>query len=159
MKRFIVLVALALAGCGFSPMYGQLQGGQPVIGPVVVAPIDGLAGHILKRELDRLLAVEQGQGTPLYLEIGIAESVSGLGYRVDESSTRADFNLTANYVLRFQDGKTVRGSVRSNVTYDIPAVAFGEIAAQDDARERAAEVLAHRMRAELAMRVSRARRE
>jgi LPS-assembly lipoprotein len=159
MKRLIAIGALLLAGCGFSPMYGQVQSGQPVIGHVVVAEIEGRAGHVLKRELDRLLAVEGVDEPPHYLEIGLNERISGLAYRVDESTTRSELNLTANYRLRLHSGEVVRGSVRSNVVYDIPRAAFGEIAAQDDARERAAEVLAQRMRAELAIRISRTRRE
>jgi hypothetical protein len=43
------------------------------------------------------------------------------------------------------------------VNYEIPTAAFGEIAAQDDARDRAAETLAQRMRAELALRLAQAR--
>jgi hypothetical protein len=43
------------------------------------------------------------------------------------------------------------------VNYDIPTAAFGEIAAQDDARERAAETMAQRFRAELALRMAQAR--
>jgi hypothetical protein len=43
------------------------------------------------------------------------------------------------------------------VNYDIPTAAFGEIAAQDDARERAAETMAQRFRAELALRLAQRR--
>ena len=39
------------------------------------------------------------------------------------------------------------------------AAAFGEIAAQDDARERAAETMAQRFRAELALRMAQAHAE
>jgi hypothetical protein len=52
----------------------------------------------------------------------------------------------------------MRGSVFTVVNYDIPTAAFGEIAAQDDARERAAETMAQRFRAELALRVAQSRR-
>jgi hypothetical protein len=51
----------------------------------------------------------------------------------------------------------MRGSVFTVVTYDIPTAAFGEISAQDDARERAAETMAQRFRAELALRTAQAR--
>ncbi len=155
---FAAFVALLAAGCGFSPMYGQLQAnGTSVIGPVVVAQIDGSAGHVLKTELDRILAVERGPGPALQLEITLAETIAGAGYRIDESTTRAHLTLTANYQLHFPDGSVARGSISTLAAYDIPQSAFGEIAAQGDARERAAEALAQRMRAELALRVSRAR--
>lgn len=160
MKWFLAaFVALLAAGCSFSPMYGQLQAnGSSVIGPVVVAQIDGSAGHVLKAELDRILAIEHGAGPPLQLEVTLAETIVGAGYRVDESTTRAHLTLTANYQLHFPDGAVARGSISTLVVYDIPQSAFGEIAAQSNARRRAAEVMAQRMRAELALRVSRLRR-
>ena len=46
------------------------------------------------------------------------------------------------------------GSVTTVADYDIPTAAFGEISAQDDARERAAETMAERFRAELALRMA-----
>ena len=45
----------------------------------------------------------------------------------------------------------------SVVNYEIPTAAYGEITAQDDARERAAETMAERFRAELALRMAQAR--
>ncbi|MGD9981266.1 MAG: LPS assembly lipoprotein LptE [Hyphomonadaceae bacterium] len=160
MKWVLVLaVALLSAGCGFSPMYGQLEAGQTPIGPVAVNQIDGRAGHVLRAELTRVLAVERGAGPPLTLDITLGETISGAGYRLDESASRANLTLIANYVLHFPNGAVARGSVSSVAQYSIPASAFGEVALQDDARERAAEVLAQRMRAELAIRVARTRRE
>ena len=117
MKWFLsAFVALLVTGCGFSPMHGQLQGGQSVIGPVVVAQIDGSAGHVLKAELDRILSIERGDGPPLSLTITLAETIAGAGYRVDESSTRAYLTLIANYQLHFPNGTTARGSTTCSST-------------------------------------------
>ncbi len=153
-----VALAAALSACGFTPMYASRADGGAVIGPVNVEQIDGKAGHVLKTELERILAVEGGPGTPLQLQITLQESISGVGYRVDESTSRADLRLIANYVLTFPDGDVARGSVWTVAAYSTTQSAFGEIAAQDDARERAAETLAQRLRAELAIRVSQSRR-
>jgi LPS-assembly lipoprotein len=89
----------------------------------------------------------------------LGEQVVRLGLRTDESSTRADLTLTARYTLTpAGGGAPIRGTVQSVATYTIPTQAYGEIAAQDDARERAAEVLAQRIRADLALRLARVRR-
>lgn len=150
---------LLLSACGFSPMYAQ-PGGGPAIGPVYVSEIEGKAGHVLKTELDRILAVENDGTPPMTLEITLLEQVTPLGIRRDESATRAEIRLTANYILTPPNGgQVLRGSVFTVTTYDIPTAAFGEIAAQDDARERAAETMAQRFRAELALRLAQARRE
>ena len=157
MRALILGFTLLLAACGFQPMYAP-PGGGPAIGAVTVAQIDGKAGHVLKTELDRILSVEAGQGAPALLEITLQETVSPLGLRVDESATRAELRLIANYVLTPpNNGQVMRGSVVSVVNYDIPTAAFGEITSQDDARERAAETMAQRFRAELAFRLAQAR--
>ena len=158
MRALIASLTLLLAACGFQPMYAPAGGGQ-AIGPVQVSQIDGKAGHVLKRELDRILAVENGGAPPMILEITLSEQVTQLGIRRDESATRAELRLIANYVLTPppNQGQVMRGSVFTVVNYDIPTAAFGEIAAQDDARERAAETMAQRFRAELALRVAQAR--
>lgn len=158
MRVLIASLTLFLAACGFQPMYAPAGSGH-AIGPVQVSEIDGKAGHVLKRELDRILAVENDGSPPMLLEITLAERITPLGLRVDESATRAELRLIANYVLTpsSQRGRTLRGSVFTVVNYDIPTAAFGEIAAQDDARERAAETMAQRFRAELALRIAQAR--
>lgn len=158
---FAALAAGMLSACGFQPLYAPPPGnGAPadaVIGAVEIPMIEGKAGHVLRTELDRLLAVEGGAGTPQRLEIALWERVDRLGIRVDESATRADLHLTARYTLTPNSGPAVRGTVRTVATYQIPTAAFAEIAAQDDARERAAETLARMIRADLALRLARRR--
>ena len=158
MRAFILGFTLLLSACGFQPMYAP-SGGGPAIGPVTVTQISGKAGHVLKTELDRLLAVESAAaGEPMVLDVSVQEYVSGLGLRRDASASRAELRLVANYVLtRPGNAGIVRGSISAVANYDIPSAAFGEITAQDDARERAAENLARRMRAELALRLAQAR--
>ena len=154
MRMLLAATAFLLAGCGFQPMYAP-AGGGPAIGPVAIDTIPGKAGHVLKTELDRILAAEAGQGTPMRLQIRLSEQVNRLGIRLDESASRAELRLVGNYILTPPSGsRLIRGSIDSVVTFDIPTAAFGEIAAQDDARERAAETLAQRFRAELAIRVA-----
>lgn len=160
MRMLIAGLALLLAACGFQPMYAQPGGGN-AIGPVQIAEIEGKAGHVLRTELSRILAVENDGSPPMTLEITLSERVTQLGIRRDESATRAELRLIANYVLTppANQGRVMRGSVFTVVNYDIPTAAFGEIAAQDDARERAAETMAQRFRAELALRLAQARQE
>jgi LPS-assembly lipoprotein len=160
MRALLAGFALVLlAACGFQPMYATSANGGPAIGPVTVAQIDGKAGHVLKTELERILAVENTGAPAMLLEITLQEQVTALGIRVDESATRGELRLIANYVLTPPpgSGQVMRGSVFTVVNYDIPEAAFAEIAAQDDARERAAETMAQRFRAELALRMAQAR--
>jgi len=160
MRVFVLALATLVSACGFQPLYAPPPSGaapQAVIGAVDIPMIPGKAGHVLRTELDRLLSVEDSVGSPQRLEIALRERVRRLGIRVDESATRADLYLTARYTLTPATGRTIRGTVQTVATYQIPTAAFAEIAAQDDARERAAETLARMIRADLALRMAQRR--
>ena len=158
MRALLASLTILLAACGFQPMYAPGAGAN-AIGPVQVTEIEGKARHVLRTELTRILAPENDGSPPMTLEISLIEQIAQLGLRVDESATRAELRLTANSILTPAEpsGRVMRGSVTTVVNYDIPTAAFGEIAAQDDARERAAETMAQRFRAELALRIAQAR--
>ena len=128
MRVVIAGLALLVAACGFSPMYAPAGGGT-AIGPVQVDEIEGKAGHVLRTELTRILSVENNGSAASHLEITLVEQVTPLGIRRDESSTRAELRLTANYVLTppTAAADAMRGSVVTSVNYDIPTAAFGEI--------------------------------
>lgn len=155
MMRFLAMaMALAtLAACGFRPMYGPSSEGA-LIGPVQVAEIDGRTGHALAQELSRLFTAEANRSAPQrLLEVTLTETVSRLGYRIDESAQRADLIVTARYRLVTQGQPDMTGRLTTTVGFDIPDSAFGEITAQDDARDRAGEALAHQLRTEIALRL------
>ncbi|ANP46312.1 LPS assembly lipoprotein LptE [Candidatus Viadribacter manganicus] len=158
MRVLLASLTLLLTACGFQPMYAPVDGAN-AIGPVQIAEIEGRAGHVLRTELTRILAAENDGSPPANLQVTLTEVVTPLGIRIDESATRSELRLTANYILTpAQAGaRVMRGSVSTVVNYDIPRAAFGEITAQDDARERAAESMAQRFRAELALRIAQAR--
>ena len=137
------LLVFGLAGCGFSPMYGENAPGATsghYIGPVTIDEIPGKAGFVFKAELEKLLQVESGPGPVRRLTVKVVDVIGGLGFRVDESATRSDVIMYASYVLKDANDKTVlSGSASSTASYDVPSSAYGEISAQDDARERAAD--------------------
>lgn len=155
--RIMIILAMvfALAGCGFRPLYASGAQAGGAIGPVVIDTIEGKSGHVLKTELDLLLDLERGSGPVKRLSIHLSESFGLVGLRVDEASSRADLRLSAAYTLYNDAGKEMlRGVADSVASYEVPASSYGEIAAQNDARERAAELLAERIRAEIALRLA-----
>ncbi len=157
--RLAIIPALALAlmasACGFKPLYAPTPQGAPAIGPVIVDEVPGKSGHELKMALDKLFEPERGTAAARRLAISISENVAGLGFRVDESATRSDLVLNANYILYDVSGNEVlKGKASTVASYDIPGSAYGEISAQNDARTRAASQLAERIRAEIALRLA-----
>ena len=156
----IALALVALAGCGFKPMYAPSAGGGATIGAVDVPEVPGKSGHAFRTELTRLLDAEgRNGGEPRRLEVALGEQVNALGLRVDESATRADLILTADYKFFDLNGEQmVKGKVTAVAAYDIPVQAYGAAAAQDDARERAGVLLAENLRTDLALQLVRLRR-
>jgi LPS-assembly lipoprotein len=146
----------ALGGCGFRPMYAPAETGS-ALSQIVVGEIEGKSGHVLKAQLDRLFSAGRAAGAdPAYrLSIRLEERLEPIGLRRDSSATRTDLTLTATYSLTDAAGKELfKGKVDTTVGYDVPASAFGEFAAQNDARERAGETLAELVRADVAARMS-----
>jgi LPS-assembly lipoprotein len=160
--RAVLMVALAagmaagLGGCGFRPLYAPIESGAS-LSQVAVGPIDGKSGHVLKAQLERLIGAGRDRtATPAYtLSVTVKERLEPLGLRIDASATRTDLTLSADYVLTDAKGaEAARGVLSTTVGYDVPVSAFGEVSAQNDARERAGETMAELLRAELAARLA-----
>lgn len=149
-------VALLASGCGFRPLYAPMEsGGQ--LASIAVAEINGKTGHVLKAQLERLMAPTRQAGAPpaYRLQVDLEERLETLGLRVDSSATRTDLILTATYVLLDAQGQeAAKGKLETAVSYDVPVNAFGEFSAQNDARERAGETMAELLRADLAARLA-----
>jgi LPS-assembly lipoprotein len=152
---FAGAMALGVSGCGFTPVYAPTVAGKPTLGPILVSQVQGKSGHELSVALDRLLGAERGAAAaPRRIDVSLTEYVAGLGYRLDESASRADLVLVGAYTVFEPDGKTaLKGTVNAQASYDIPASAYGEVAAQNAARARAADLLAERIRADLLLRL------
>ncbi|HVY03077.1 MAG TPA: LPS assembly lipoprotein LptE [Caulobacterales bacterium] len=150
-----VLGAPVLGACSFTPLYAPQASGAPAIGPVLVDEVPGRSGFAMKNALDKLFDAERGTGPARRLAVKLDEGISGLGFRLDESATRSDLTLAATYTLYDVDGTEVtEGRASAVASYDIPNSAYAEVAAQNDARDRAADMLAERIRAELAIKLS-----
>jgi LPS-assembly lipoprotein len=160
MRVLVMCLALAaLSACGFRPLYAPTESGAAVFGPVAVAEIAGKSGHSMRIELTRRFGAQQAlPGQPeRRLTVSLSEQVERLGFRVDESAQRADLIVTAQYSLETPGAaEPLTGEISTRVGFDIPDSAFGEITAQDDARERAGEVLAQLLHQELAIRLTQA---
>lgn len=148
-------MAGSLGGCGFRPLYAPIETGSALAG-VSINEIEGRAGHSLRTSLDQMFSAGRARGAePAYrLAVKLEERLEPLGLRIDASATRTDLHLAANYVLTDAAGAEVlKGRLNTTVGYDVPNSAFGEFSAQNDARERAGEVMAELLRAELAARL------
>jgi LPS-assembly lipoprotein len=143
--------AITLAGCGFTPLYGDPAVTAQLHSVQVTTP-PGRTGQLLREHLDDALANAKG-GTPQYrMDLALSETRYPRGLRVDNVATRYEYVLTANYTLvSSASGVAVKsGSTRAQVTYDSADQPYASITAQQDAQDRAAAECARLIQLELA---------
>lgn len=140
-------LSLVLSGCGFSPVYSSAGSS---VGPVSIGQIDGRAGYFLRQELDRYAALERGTSPARILDIKIITTFASAALAVDGLSARTLYTLTANYTLAPTGaGAPITGSVTTTVGYESLDQAYGDVALQADAEERAATQIADKVWADL----------
>lgn len=161
-------MALGLGGCGFEPLYGRREDGGSAaaeLAAIRIAPIADRTGQLLYNELRDRLNPRGKPATPLYiLRVTLVETREELAFRGDETATRANLLLTANYVLQraaSQGGSgeevtVAKGESRVTASYDILESQYATLVSIDDARGRAVQVLGDDIQARLAVVLSRA---
>jgi LPS-assembly lipoprotein len=144
----IAALALTLTGCGFSPVYST---GGSGVGPITVDQIDGRFGYLLRSELDRHAALEQGTKTPRTLTVKLFAYFSSAAVGVDGLSARTNYSVSAYYTLAAASAgdKPISGTVSTSVGYESLDQAYGDVALQADAEERAATQIADKVFADL----------
>ncbi|AOH83408.1 hypothetical protein AWL63_04935 [Sphingomonas panacis] len=155
MKRLgILLLALALPGCGLHPLYSGGSSGAvaTMLTRVEVAPIDGKAGWLMGNALRDKLAA-QGE-TPLYrLEVRLDDKIIGLGVRRDDSVSRERRTLRARYQLvELAHGTVVLdASAGSDAGIDVVSSDYATIAAENTALENLSEIVANQIISRVAL--------
>jgi LPS-assembly lipoprotein len=155
-KRLVVLggvlaSGLALGGCGFTPLYAA-PGVVPNLAAVDVIAPQGRTGFLLREHLDDALAKNRSAPVRYTMRLSIGEARYPRGIRTDNTATRYEYILTADYTLANAPAGDIakRGKVRVEITYDSADQPYASIMAQQDAEDRAAEEAAHRIEIEVA---------
>ncbi|MFG6079726.1 LPS assembly lipoprotein LptE [Paracoccus litorisediminis] len=138
----MLVSVLALAACGFSPVYGPGGTGSKLFGKVRTAdpktPDDfTFAGRIAER-----MGPDSAATYELKWQLRIA--VVPQAITPDEITTRYALNGSAEYLLtNIQTGHAVsRGQVSSFTSYSTTGTTIATMAAEQDAHERLARLLA-----------------
>lgn len=151
----VLSTAMMLQACGFQPLYGGGEAGvtRSQLATIRIAPIRERAGQQLHNALrDRLNPL--GQPTePIYvLDVQLDERTNKLGFRKDQTATRAELILNATFEIT--DKRTGERVLRDRHTvtnsYNILDSEFATIAARADARERGIDVMADAIRLRVA---------
>lgn len=141
---------LALSACGFSPMYGP-HGVANSLSDIRVETGQERVDFLLQEALNDRFGSRHAAGA-LRLVTETSSSSIGLGVGADAIATRFAVRVTVDYELF--DGSSERpistGRVIGEAGYDVNREIYNTVAAERDAEERAANIAADRMVAQLA---------
>lgn len=142
-RSFCVLGVLALAGCGFTPLYAAQGESSAIItqlAQIKIHPVKDRMGQQLYNELiNRLNPMGYPESPAYVLTTRLTESKSGLGVQRDSSATFAKLRVDARYELRAAQGGTLlyRGKAKAVASYNILESTFATFSAEEDAQSRA----------------------
>ena len=153
-------LALALAACGFRPLYGRYganPGAQRIFSSIYVQPIDAeRAGYQLRNSLIDLLEASASPANAIYrLDVDLREARQGVAVQPNASITRYNYTLLARYkLIDAKSGKVITKGTQStlsayNVLPSSATSSYGTQSAREDAQKRAADDIAQRIRLDL----------
>lgn len=149
-------MALALSGCGFTPLYGKHGAAASpevvdAMSTVAIRPLPDRQGMKLRQVLREGLQ-PTGLTKAVYdLDVKFAQRVDELGIRPDATSSRANMVMTASFAL-YEKGQQVYGDhVQSVVSYNILDDQYATVASQADAENRGIRQIGEEIRMRLAV--------
>jgi LPS-assembly lipoprotein len=147
----IALCALALAGCGFTPLYATPGLSSSLSAVDVVAP-QGRVAFLMRQDLDDALGRDKGAAPQWRLDLNLTQARDPRGLRLDDVAERYALTVTVDYTLtNVATGEKVHtGQVTSQVSYDAADAPYAGIAARQNTQEKVASDAARRIQADLA---------
>jgi LPS-assembly lipoprotein len=146
----IAALCVALAGCGFTPLYG---GGKlsPQLSSIYVEEIPERNGFELRTRLIEVLNTDGLMAGKRYrLKVSLSESSQGIALQNDATITRYNNRMEARYVLTDAGGTVVTQGTQSELSsYNVVQSPYATLSAEQDAGKRAAQDMAERIRLEL----------
>ncbi len=141
-RRSIFLAPLALAACGFQPVYGPSGNGTALQNRVLVDEPDDREGYILTREIEEQLGRAT---TPTYgLALNIATKEESLATDLQGNTLRFNLIGVVDYALRdIATGQIVTSGKVDNFTgYSATDTTVATQASEQDAQIRLMNILA-----------------
>ena len=146
-RRTLLLSLAALAGCGFSPVYGPGGVAETLRGRIDVADPGDEEGFALVERLKVRLGPPQAADLLLSADIFIEEDA--IGFLPDGSISRYDVIGRVEWTLSNGDTAVAGGEETAFTGYAATSTTVATIAAQRDARQRLMVILADRIVADL----------
>jgi LPS-assembly lipoprotein len=143
-RQLPLLLALATvllsAACGFRPLHGsRTAAGSPALSEVAVSTIPDRSGQMLHNMLLDKLTPAGSPASPRYvLDVRLVETIERLAIRRDETATRANLAINANFSLRrtADNAPVLAGGSSFTGSYNILRNDFATLSAENDVRQR-----------------------
>lgn len=138
-----------LAGCGFTPLYGEAGLGS-TLSRIAVTTQDDRLGYRVREQLEDALGRDAGTAPLWRLQTTVDQSRRPLGRRIDDTATRYELTVRGAWTLTpAAGGPPLSGVQTVTTTYAAADQPYAAIAAQQDGEERAAAELARMIRLDL----------
>ncbi|KIN74708.1 LPS assembly lipoprotein LptE [Sulfitobacter guttiformis] len=149
-RRSLLALPLALAACGFTPVYGIDGTGSKLRNQVLVAEPSTQAGYLLTRQLETRLG-RSDNAARYALDLTIDTSEEGLAINPAGDITRFNLIGRVDYALRDMIAGTVvtSGKVENFTAYSAIGTTVAALAAERDAIERLMVILGDQITARL----------
>jgi LPS-assembly lipoprotein len=149
-RRSLLFAPLALAACGFTPVYGTGGTGSQLRGQVLVQEPTTQAGYLLTRHLETRLG-RTTSSARFALDIAIVTDADGLAVNSAGDITRFNLLGRVDYALRDVTSGTVvtSGKVQNFTAYSATGTTVASLAAERDAIERLMVILGDQLTARL----------
>jgi LPS-assembly lipoprotein len=160
-------LAQALAACDYRPVYGEIgllaepgaaRAAAVRLDEVKIVPIADRRGQILHNALlDRINPAGEPASPRYTLTVRLEETVRAVDTRRDSTITRNDIVLAARYDLRDAESDVIVFRQRSEAvsSYNLATQRFASVVSEDDARRRAAHLLADEIALSVALYIRR----
>lgn len=141
-RRLLLMIPLAVAGCGFQPVYAPGGTGGTLQGRVEVSEPDTRDAFLLTQRIEERLG---RAGDPVYdLDVTVRSESDGLA--VDRQGSTTRFNLLGEADYALTDTRTgqivTSGTVDSFTGYSATGTTVATLAAERDAQQRLMVILA-----------------
>lgn len=147
-RRALLFGSLALAGCGFEPVYGPSGSASTLAGRIDIAPPADEEGFALVQRLEERLGQPTNPDLSLSADIRLTEE--SLGFLPDGTISRFNVLGRVDWTLSHATGETaLSGSERSFTSYSATSTTVATIFAKRDARRRLMVILADHIVADI----------
>ncbi len=137
-RRTLILMPLALAACGFEPVYAPGGSGTALDGKVAVSAPNNVDSFLLVQNLERKLGRSATSGSDYALDVQVSTVTRAASITTSNETTRYTIDGRATYALKSNNTGQIlaSGTVTEFVGYSAAGSTVSTLADERDAKER-----------------------